>query len=128
MREYDTSSSSSGPYAIWVDIHDNVWFSMTGMYKVGKFDQSTQTLQEYDLPTPRTIIRFIYADHEGNVWFPNNNNNKIDVILAKSSENGVAETTVDSSVFGGYDPVDGYYGRYFKHGDIVQLCMYLGPS
>jgi len=64
-----------------VDIHDDVWFSMTNIFKVGKFDQATQTITEYDLPTPRTIIRFIYADHEGNIWFPNNNNNKIGVIV-----------------------------------------------
>ncbi len=34
---------------------------MTNDFKVGKLDQSTNTIEEYDLPTPRTIIRFIYA-------------------------------------------------------------------
>jgi len=81
MKEYDTSSSSSGPYAIWVDVYDNVWFSMTGIYKVGKFDQATKTLHEYDLPSPQTHIKFIHTDDDGNVWFPNYNNNKIGVIL-----------------------------------------------
>jgi hypothetical protein len=38
-------------------------------------------LHEYDLPTPRTIVRFIYADGDGNIWFPNNSNNKIGVIV-----------------------------------------------
>jgi hypothetical protein len=80
FKEYETISQSSNPYAIWVDIYDNVWFSMTGAFKVGKFDQSTNTIKEYDLPTPRTIIRFIYSDKDGNIWFPNNNNNKIGVI------------------------------------------------
>ncbi len=88
MREYDTSSASSGPYAIWVDIYDNVWFSMTRSYKVGKIEVRVGgfdvdiALNAYDLPTPRTIIRFIYADHEGKVWFPNNSNNKIGVITS----------------------------------------------
>jgi streptogramin lyase len=54
---------------------------MTDAYKVGKFDQGTGTLHEYDLPTPRTIVRFIYADGDGNIWFPNNSNNKIGVIV-----------------------------------------------
>ena len=82
MVEYDTSSKSSGPYAIWVDIYDNVWFSLTGIYKVGKFDQATQELHEYDLPSPQTHIKFIHTEDNGNVWFPNYNNNKIGVILA----------------------------------------------
>jgi streptogramin lyase len=57
---------------------------MTGAFKVGKLNQSTNTVQEYDLPTPSTIIRFIYADKDGNIWFPNNNNNKIGVIMQSS--------------------------------------------
>jgi hypothetical protein len=46
-------------------------------------------LHEYNLPTPRTIIRFIYADGDGNIWFPNNSNNKIGVIVQQpgSSQN-----------------------------------------
>ncbi len=90
FKEYNTTSPSSGPYAIWVDIYDNVWFSMTDVYKIGKFDQGTGTLHEYHLPTPRTIIRFIYADGDGNIWFPNNSNNKIGVIVQqqpRSSQN-----------------------------------------
>jgi len=51
MKEYETSSQDTGPYAIWVDIHDDVWFSMIDIFKVGKFDQATQTITEYDLPT-----------------------------------------------------------------------------
>jgi streptogramin lyase len=58
-----------------------VWFSMTNAFKVGKLNQSTNTIQEYDLPTPRTIIRFIYADNDGSIWFPNNSNNKIGMII-----------------------------------------------
>lgn len=54
---------------------------MTGAFKVGKFDQSTSTIHEFDLPTPRTIIRFIYSDKNGSVWFPNNNSNKIGLIV-----------------------------------------------
>jgi virginiamycin B lyase len=82
FKEFETTTPDSGPYAIWVDIFDNVWFSMTNAFKVGKLDQSTDTVQEYDLPTPSTIIRFIYADgNDGNIWFPNNNNNKIGVIM-----------------------------------------------
>jgi virginiamycin B lyase len=68
FKEYNTtsaSSASSGPYAIGVDIYDNVWFSMTYAYKVGKFYQGTRTLHKYDLPTPRTIARFIYDDSDG---------------------------------------------------------------
>jgi streptogramin lyase len=53
---------------------------MTNAFNVGKLDQSTNTLQEYELPTPRTIIRFMYAHNNGNIWFPNNNNNKIGMI------------------------------------------------
>ena len=48
---------------------------MTNAFKVGKLNQSTNTIQEYDLPTPKTIIRFIYADIDGIIWFPNNSNN-----------------------------------------------------
>lgn len=54
---------------------------MTGAFKVGKFDQNAGTMHEYELPTPRTAIRFIYSDDGGNVWFPNNSNNKIGVIM-----------------------------------------------
>lgn len=78
--EYDTSSESSDPYAIWVDPHDNVWFSMTGIYKMGKFDQ-TKKIEEYDMPSPQTHIKFIHSDDKGNIWFPNYNNNKIGVIM-----------------------------------------------
>jgi hypothetical protein len=62
---------------------------MTDAYKVGKFDQAAGTLHEYDLPTPRTIVRFIYADGDGNIWFPNSSNNKIGVIVQEphSSQN-----------------------------------------
>jgi hypothetical protein len=38
------------------------------------------------MPTPRTTSRFIYADSEGKVWFPNDVNDKIGVITLKSSE------------------------------------------
>jgi hypothetical protein len=38
-------------------------------------------LHKYDLPTPRTLARFIYHDGDGNIWFPNNSNNKIAVIV-----------------------------------------------
>lgn len=79
FSEYETSRSS-GPYATWVDIHDDVWFSMTGTHKTGRFDQETGTLHEYDMPTPNTTSRFIYADSEGKVWFPNDVNDKIGVI------------------------------------------------
>ena len=54
---------------------------MTDVYKIGKFDQGTGTLHGAILPTPRTVIRFIYADGDGNIWFPNNSNNKIGVIV-----------------------------------------------
>jgi len=98
MREYDTNSPSSGPYAIWVDIYDNVWFSMTRSYKVGKIEArggfDKMVLNEYDLPTPRTIIRFIYADHEGKIWFPNNNNNKIGVIIPSTQQRPDVEQRV----------------------------------
>jgi streptogramin lyase len=81
FKEYNTTSASSGPYAIGVDIYDNIGFSMTYAYKVGKFDHGTGTLHKYDLPTPRTLARFIYHDGDGNIWFPNNSNNKIAVIV-----------------------------------------------
>jgi hypothetical protein len=57
---------------------------LTGIYKVGKFDQTTQKLYEYELPSPETHIKFIHTDDNGNVWFPNYNNNKIGVILAEA--------------------------------------------
>ena len=63
FKEYNTTSASSasfGPYVIGVDIYDNIWFSMTYAYKVGKFDHGTGTLHKYDFPTPRTLARFIY--------------------------------------------------------------------
>jgi streptogramin lyase len=81
FKEYNTTSASSGPYAIGVDIYENIWFSMTYAYKVGKFDHGMGTLHKYDLPTPRTLARFIYDDGDGNIWFPNNSNNKIAVIV-----------------------------------------------
>jgi streptogramin lyase len=33
----------------------------------------TNTMKEYELPTPRATIQFIYADNDGIIWFPNNN-------------------------------------------------------
>lgn len=92
FKEYDTSSRSSGPYAIWVDIHDNVWFSMADSHKTGRFDQETGTLHEYDMPTPNTTSRFIYADGEGKVRFPNDVNDKIGVITLASTASGPEPT------------------------------------
>ena len=56
---------------------------MIDAYEVGKFDQGTGTLHEYDLPTSRTIVQFIYADGDGNICFQNNSNNKIGVIVQR---------------------------------------------
>ncbi len=58
---------------------------MTNAFKVGKFDQKTGVLEEYDLPTPGTVIRFMYADSHGNIWFANNSNNKIGVIVQQGA-------------------------------------------
>jgi len=54
---------------------------------MGKLDQTTQMIQEYDMPSPQTHIKFIHSDSKGNIWFPNYNNNKIGVILADTSQN-----------------------------------------
>jgi len=58
-----------------------VWFTeFTANYMV-RFDPKTEEFTPYELPTAREQCRFIYVDPFNRVWYENNGNSAIGVVI-----------------------------------------------
>ncbi len=76
FTEYDLPFRGS-PYSIHVDADDYVWAACFDRDSFIRFDPDTKTMLEYPLPGSGVIIRDIWADEQGRMWFAQNGLNKI---------------------------------------------------
>jgi streptogramin lyase len=60
-----------------VDADDYVWAASFDRDSFIRFDPDTKTMLEYPLPGSGVIIRDIWADEQGRMWFAQNGLNKI---------------------------------------------------
>jgi virginiamycin B lyase len=56
-------------YAIHVDDHDDVWAASYERGSLIRLDAKTHALTEYPWPSPGGIVRDIWPDAEGNLWY-----------------------------------------------------------
>ena len=67
IDEYNLPTAKSAPLALTVDRNGIVWFTESNATKLGRFDPSTQTFREYQVPGAGDMWG-ITTDERGNVW------------------------------------------------------------
>ncbi len=68
LTEYDLGYRASA-YAVHVDDEDYVWVASFERSSLIRFDPRTEEMLEYPWASPRGIVRDIWPDAEGNMWF-----------------------------------------------------------
>lgn len=82
FTEWDSpGGANSQPYAITVDLYDKVWYTEFQGNQMIKYDPDTDEFTAYEFPTLRNQARFISVDADNRVWYPNNGNSAIGVLV-----------------------------------------------
>jgi streptogramin lyase len=68
LTEYDLGYRASA-YAVHVDDEDYVWASSFERSSLIRFDPRTEEMLEHPWASPRGIVRDIWPDADGNMWF-----------------------------------------------------------
>lgn len=70
-------SNTAGPYGIAVDKNGEVWFAETGTGSIGRYEPTTNTLNEFSLPQTGSRPFYIAIDTNGTVWISETQYNQI---------------------------------------------------
>ena len=82
--QYPIPENSSQPWGISVDSSGRVWFNEAGSNQIGMFDPKSKTFQEFNVPTPNSLLEEIAIDRSGNPWFTELNGEKLGELSADS--------------------------------------------
>jgi virginiamycin B lyase len=107
-RKYPTSSpptSSGYPVSavatIAMDKEGNIWFVEHFANRVGKLDPRTDTMEEFQIPTPGAYSVLSTLDSEGNFWFTEYDANRIGMIPNNVTSPLIVNSTTNLSVNAG---------------------------
>jgi virginiamycin B lyase len=80
VTEYDVPQKYSRPYGLIVDNDHNVWINMLNTDMITKFNPTTKTFIQYQMPSRGTDIRHLVFDYITNppeLYMPYNRSNKV---------------------------------------------------
>lgn len=74
------------PIALETDLQDNIWIALVDQHMVLKYDQKTNTFEEYRTPTNPSGPAALVRDANGNIWIAESQSGKIAVINPRTGE------------------------------------------
>ena len=83
FEEYELPYRGS-PYSVYIDAKQNVWAGAYDRDSLVKFDPKTKLMTEYPLPGVSAIIRDIWPDEKGKMWFSQWFRNKVTSLEVKN--------------------------------------------
>lgn len=95
------AKTPGGPYSIFSDKQNNVWFLDFGGTNIGKIDAKTGQTSLFPTPTKNSRPRRGRIDAEGRVWFAEFNGEKVGVFDTKTEK--FQEWEVPGKFFAPYD-------------------------
>jgi virginiamycin B lyase len=109
--QHPLPEGASGPGAIVPGGAGKIWFVEQGSNQLGSFDPSTQSFEEYQIPTDRALPQSLSVDGSGNVWFTELTPSALGEL--RHGDNQVREVSIPASTGGipcgpiGVTPSDG---------------------
>ena len=68
------------PFGMTEDRYGNIWFAQHAIDKIGVYDPHNDNLIEIQVPTETSFVQFITTDDEENIWFVEQQGNKLGMI------------------------------------------------
>ncbi len=81
IEEFSVGNNFSGPFIMVADKVGDIWFSQLFSGEIGRFDRKTRTFEHFDLPGEDTYPAGIALDSKGNLWYAQQANDRIGVIV-----------------------------------------------
>ena len=108
------AKSQGGPYSIFSDKANNVWFLDFGGENIGKIDAKTGVTSLYPTPTKRSRPRRGRIDAEGKIWFAEFGGERIGMFDPKSEK--FQEWEVPGKFYAPYDAMTDKTGHLWTGG------------
>lgn len=86
VTPYATPTPNSGPRRGHMDAQDRLWFAQFRGNRIGMFDTTAGTFQEWAVPTPWTNVYDVIADTAGYAWGGGMNNDLVARLNIKTGE------------------------------------------
>ncbi|MBI2643455.1 MAG: copper resistance protein CopD, partial [Nitrosarchaeum sp.] len=68
------------PYGMSFDRYGNIWIPQHAIDKIAAYDPDNKNLIEIPIPTATSFAQFSTSDNKGNVWFVEQQGNKLAMI------------------------------------------------
>ena len=68
------------PFGMTFDRYGNIWFAQHTVDSLGVYDPDNNDLLEIPIPTETSFIQFMTSDGNDNIWFVEQQSNKIGTV------------------------------------------------
>jgi copper transport protein len=67
------------PFGMTFDRYGNIWFAQHTVDDIGAYDPDNNNLIQIPIPTNSTFVQFMTSDGDDNIWFVEQQTNKIGI-------------------------------------------------
>jgi streptogramin lyase len=77
FKEFPLPGPSPTPYALGIDKEHFIWYASTEQDTLNRLDPHTGEVIEYPFPHSEAMMRELFLDSQGRMWFATPTNNRV---------------------------------------------------